>query len=402
MPAHNTAASYGSVAKTFHWLTAMLIFTVIPLGIIANGLPYETSEELAQKAWLFSMHKTVGITLFFVALARIAWAFPQPKPAALHPDAKAESFLAELVHWLLYGSLIIVPLSGWVHHAATTGFAPIWWPFGQDLFFVPKSDVVAGTSAGLHVVFERVLVISILLHVAGALKHLVIDRDGTLRRMLPFGGNVALPQTIASHSVTPAIFALAIWGVAIGIGGALGLYGAHGGPEIEAEALAEVASDWQVQDGSIEISVNQFGSDVVGSFAEWTSEIAFTPSDGAGDKGSVRTVISIPSLTLGSVTSQAMEPDFFDAATHQTAVFEGPISALETGAYVSEGTLTMKGMTQPVTLNFTLVVDGATAKMEGSTVLNRLDFGVGASMADESSLGFDVEVSLAVTATRSG
>jgi len=112
MPTSNTARSYGSVTKTFHWLTVLLIITAIPLGIIANGLPHDTGEAAAFKGLLFSLHKTVGITAFFVALARIAWALRQPKPAGLHPERRAESFLAELVHWLLYGSLVLVPLTG--------------------------------------------------------------------------------------------------------------------------------------------------------------------------------------------------------------------------------------------------------------------------------------------------
>ena len=74
MPTSNTPRSYGSVTKTFHWLTVLLILTAIPLGIIANKLAYDTSEALAFKAFLFSMHKTVGVTAFFVALARILWA----------------------------------------------------------------------------------------------------------------------------------------------------------------------------------------------------------------------------------------------------------------------------------------------------------------------------------------
>ena len=149
MPATNTTARYGSVAKTFHWLTALGILAVIPLGIIANDLPYDTAEQLADKAWLFSLHKTVGVTLFFVALARILWALSQPKPAPLHPDRGVETLLAEIVHWLLYGSLVLVPLSGWVHHAATEGFAPIWWPFGQNLPLVPESLTLSETAAGL-------------------------------------------------------------------------------------------------------------------------------------------------------------------------------------------------------------------------------------------------------------
>jgi cytochrome b561 len=96
----NTQNRYGSIAKTFHWLTALLILTLIPLGIIANDMAYDTSEQLARKAWLFSLHKTLGVTVFFVALARIGWAFKQPKPGGLHPERKAESWLAETIQWL--------------------------------------------------------------------------------------------------------------------------------------------------------------------------------------------------------------------------------------------------------------------------------------------------------------
>lgn len=106
MPLANTTQSYGGVAKTLHWLTALLILTLIPLGIVANQLPYDTSEQLAQKAWLFSLHKTLGVAVFFVALVRILWAVTQPKPGLLHPDRKVESLAAETVHWLLYGSLV--------------------------------------------------------------------------------------------------------------------------------------------------------------------------------------------------------------------------------------------------------------------------------------------------------
>ena len=104
MPLSNTNTRYGSVTRAFHWLTALLVMTLIPVAIVAYRLPYETSEQLALKAWLFSLHKTLGITVFFVALLRIVWAITQSKPAALHPERKAETFVAETAHWLLYGS----------------------------------------------------------------------------------------------------------------------------------------------------------------------------------------------------------------------------------------------------------------------------------------------------------
>ena len=149
----NTQTTYGSVTKTFHWLTALLILTAFPLGILANGAPFATGDEIAQKAWLFSLHKTVGVTTFFTALARILWAISQKKPAGLHSDNKLETFAAESVHWLLYISMLMVPLSGWLNHAASVGFAPILWPpflgpLGQSLPLVPKSEAVSAFFSG--------------------------------------------------------------------------------------------------------------------------------------------------------------------------------------------------------------------------------------------------------------
>ena len=401
MPVTNSTAQYGSVAKTFHWLTALGILTVIPLGIIANDMPYDTADQLADKAWLFSLHKTIGVTLFFVALARIVWAVSQPKPAALHPDRKIETLLAEVVHWLLYGSLVLVPLSGWVHHAATEGFAPIWWPFGQNLPLVPESLRLAETAAGLHLVFERVLVISLILHIAGAVKHAIIDRDGTLARMLPGRSKAASTQVQRPVRLVPPALAVAVWAVAIGVGSGLGVY--HQGDAMAAQAptLAKVNSEWQVTEGTLGITVRQMGSEVSGSFADWTADIRFDETVTDGIAGSVDVEISIPSLTLGSVTQQAMGPDYFASADHPTAIFRAEIRATADG-YVADGTLTLRGLEQPASLPFDLTLDGSVAQMQGSLVLDRRSFGIGNGMTDEGQLGFEVGVTVRLTAQRDG
>ncbi|WP_309499024.1 cytochrome b [Yoonia sediminilitoris] len=120
---------------------------------------------------------------FLVALARILWAITQTKPGGLHPERGVESFLADLVHWLLYVSLVAVPLTGRIHHAATSGFAPILLPLGQDLSFVGKSETTAELFGTLHWIWSKIMVGTSPLHVAGPLKHHVIDNDNTLRRM---------------------------------------------------------------------------------------------------------------------------------------------------------------------------------------------------------------------------
>ena len=394
----NTQTHYGGVTKTFHWLTALLIFTAIPLGWYANQLPYDTSNELAQKAFVFSLHKTIGISAFAVAVLRILWAISQPKPGLLNADKPAEARLAETVHWLLYGSLVLVPLTGWIHHAASAGFAPIWWPFGQNLPFVPKDEALSGVFAGLHIVTKWVLIGAIGLHIAGALKHHVIDRDATLRRMLP--GRPTLPPLIASaHTATPFVAALAIWGVALGIGAATGSYRGHAAILPEAAELAEVDTDWVVQDGSLSIAVTQLGSTVEGEFADWTASIQFEPRDTPGSAGQVEVTVAIGSLTLGSVTGQALGDEFFAAETFPTAVLSGEILRTETG-YVVEGPLTIRDQSVPVTLPFDIEITGGVATASGALSVNRLDYGVGVTYPDESSVGFGVDITFALTATR--
>lgn len=392
MPLSNTSRSYGGVARALHWLTALLILTAIPLGWIANRLPYDSAEALAGKAQLFSLHKSLGVAAFAVALARILWALGQPRPAPLHPERRLETALAETVHWLLYLSLLLVPLAGWVHHAATTGFAPILWPFGQDLPFVPKSETVAGIAAAAHWLFARLLILSLVLHIAGALKHHLIDRDSVLRRMTR--GEAAPEGPVAPHRVAPALAALAVYALGAGIAVALVP------PKTEAQpALAAVTSDWVVTEGELGFTVRQMGAKVEGSFADWTAAIRFDETPVEGRNGEVTVTIATGSLTLGSVTEQAKAPEFFDSAAQPTAIFAAEIRP-EGEAYVAEGALTLRGVTVPVTLPFTLELDGDTAKMAGGTTLDRRDFAMGASYADEASVGFAVEVDVALTASR--
>ena len=395
MPLTNTRETYGSVTKAFHWLTALLILTLIPLGWYADELPYETDAQLALKAWLFSLHKTLGVTAFFVALARILWAVSQKKPGLLNAEKKLESFAAELVHWLLYAALVIVPLSGWISHAAAEGFAPIWWPFGQNLPLVPKSVAVEHFFSAVHGVATKVLIASIALHILGALKHHLIDKDATLLRMLP-GRRPRITLPPQRHSLVPVAAAAAIWLGAIGVAAGFAL---SGGETREGVALAEVSSDWAVEEGSIEITVRQFGNEVTGSFADWTSAITFDETIPTGEVGSVTTTIAIPSLTLGSVTQQAMGADFFDADTHATAVFDAIIRHAADG-YEAVGTLQIKDQVVPLTLPFNLALDGDRAEMRADITLDRRDYNVGSNVSDEKSLAFDVQVAIRLTATR--
>ncbi len=337
--------------------------------------------------------------MFFVALARIIWALSQPKPGLLNGDNGPEAWLAETVHWLLYGSLVAVPLSGWVHHAATTGFAPIWWPFGQSLPFVPKDAALAELTGVLHYVLQWILVGAIGLHTVGALKHHVVDGDATLRRMLP-GRTPAEPTAKQPGHALPFVTALVIWAAALGGASALGWFStSHAAPDT-AEALADVESDWQVQNGSLTIAVRQLGSDVSGAFADWTADITYdeTPDD-TGKHGQVEVTIATTSLSLGSVTDQAKGAGYLDTGNHPTAVFVADLVARD-GGHVAVGTLTIREQSVPVEMPFDLVIEDGTATASGSLSVDRRDFGIGADVKDEGSLGFAVEIAFELTATR--
>ncbi|MFC6584450.1 YceI family protein [Sulfitobacter aestuariivivens] len=163
--------------------------------------------------------------------------------------------------------------------------------------------------------------------------------------------------------------------------------------------MAEVTSDWQVQDGTIEITVTQFGNSVTGSFSDWTAQITFDETTTDRKKGDVVATISIPSLTLGSVTQQALGADFFDATNHPTATFAADLMAASDG-YEATGTLTIKGTAVPVSMPFALAITDDSAEMRGALTLDRRSFQIGANMADEQNLGFAVDVLITLTANR--
>jgi cytochrome b561/polyisoprenoid-binding protein YceI len=410
MPTHNTDRCFGSVTRIFHWLTALLILTAIPLGVIANNMPFDTAEALAAKAQLFSIHKTVGVAAFFVALARIFWALRESHPVPLHPERLAEVRLAQTVHWLLYISLVAVPLSGWVHHAAVTGFAPILWPLGQGLPFVPQSEMVAAVAGSLHWLFTKVLVVSILLHVAGALQLHLVDRDSTLRRMTR-GVPAPMDPKRPAPSRLPVVAAFALYALGAVLAWSLvpaaeTAAAAQSNPSTSTSTPTATATatasggNWQVTEGNLGFAVKQMGQDVSGRFANWTADIRFdeTPTD--GKNGQVTVTIDTGSLSLGSVSDQAKGKDFFDVASFPQAVFIADIRPADSG-YEAKGTLSLRGIETEVTLPFTLQITDDIALMSGSTTLDRRSFGMGAAYPDEASIGFGVTITVDLTAQRS-
>ena len=216
----NSETRFGLITKAVHWLTAFLVLTLFPLGYYVARLKPQSLDEVERTFFLFSLHKTLGMMVLTLSVLRIAMLFLQPRPHPMTGHRPVEHFVAQTVHWLLYVLIILMPLTGWLHHSATFGYAEIWGPFPQRIGFVPESLVLEEFFVWAHFATGMLLGAVVILHVMGALKHALLDRDETLRRMLPGAGgeDEAAPAPVGERPARAAalvILVLFIAGVVI-------------------------------------------------------------------------------------------------------------------------------------------------------------------------------------------
>jgi cytochrome b561 len=175
-----TATRYTRVAIALHWLVALLIFAAFPLGLYMHDLPLSP-----RKLQLYSYHKWIGICVLLLLVVRMAWRATHRPPPLLPGMPRWQELVAHGVHHGLYLLMLAVPLSGWLMSSAL-GFPVVL--FGKlplpDL--IGKDKVLGEALKEVHETLNYGLLLLVLAHVAGALKHHLIDRDGTLARMLPF------------------------------------------------------------------------------------------------------------------------------------------------------------------------------------------------------------------------
>ncbi len=174
-----SAAYYRWPAVTLHWLAALLIIGGFALGLSMVDLPFSP-----QRIKYYSWHKWIGISVWLLAVLRLLWRLVSPPPPLL-PMPAWQRRAAAATHYLLYALMLVIPLSGWLYSSAA-GVSVVY------LGLVPLPDLVAASkplAANLklvHKVLNVSLLILVLLHIAAALKHHLLDGDETLARMLPF------------------------------------------------------------------------------------------------------------------------------------------------------------------------------------------------------------------------
>ncbi|MFK7839444.1 MAG: cytochrome b [Bdellovibrionales bacterium] len=174
--------NYNNVSRFFHWGIALLF-----IGLLSVGFYMVTMDPEPFKFKVYGWHKATGITVLFFVLCRVVWKFISKNPDALSHHKQWEKILSKTIHIVLYGAMIGMPLSGWIMSSA--GGYPVSF-FG--LFEVPnivsKDKELSRLANQIHGYMGFTILFCIGLHIIGALKHHIFDKDRTLNRM---GGHVA-------------------------------------------------------------------------------------------------------------------------------------------------------------------------------------------------------------------
>jgi cytochrome b561 len=193
-----TPSRYTKTAVILHWLIAIAIFGMFALGWYMSELPKEApkqmaydlfdwgiytwqlAEEASPRTFYFNLHKSLGVTIFALIILRILWRISHKAPALLTSYKSWEKKLATAAHHTLYLLMVAMPVTG-IIMAASSKYGIKWFglPFIGGLDNADLRDVFKEA----HEIVGAIIILVLILHIAGALKHHFIDKDGTLKRM---------------------------------------------------------------------------------------------------------------------------------------------------------------------------------------------------------------------------
>lgn len=193
-----TSSRYTKTAVILHWLIAIFIFLMFGLGWYMADLPKEAPKQMAYdlfdlgiytwnlatevspRTFYFNLHKSLGVIIMTLIALRIIWRVMHQPPAPLTSYKAWEKKLATGMHHLLYLLMVALPVSGIIMSAYSKfGLKFFGISLIQGLDNTPMREVFEE----VHEVIGIVLLVVIAVHIAGALKHKIIDKDETLKRM---------------------------------------------------------------------------------------------------------------------------------------------------------------------------------------------------------------------------
>ncbi|HOY78943.1 MAG TPA: cytochrome b/b6 domain-containing protein [Hyphomonadaceae bacterium] len=420
-PAPERQQRYTAVAIALHWSIALLIIGMIAVGWIMEDM---AGGPGSPKTAIIQIHKSIGITILLLTIARIVWRLmnpPPPEPAM----PKLQALLASSVHIFLYALMIAMPLTGWIMASAEIAQHETRF-FGTVEMYVPgiaglpaeAREGVAETMHMLHARLTWVIIGLLVLHVAGALKHQFVDKDGLLARMAPgLFGRTAGPIDKGRGGILAFGGAAAVFAIIASL--SLSAPPAHTHDTVaateETTAPKSNAPAWVVdyEKSTLKFSAAYMGRPFEGAFSGWKAQIQLdTDAPASKDTpvdGYIRVAIPLASVSTGEpyYDENVTQGDWFDVAKFPEAVFEvtGGVFKDSDTQYEATGVLTLKGAKNPVRLPFTLTLDGATATAHAETTLKRMALGVGKGTYTEEKgdaewVADDVKVIIDLVATR--
>ncbi|MGH8145075.1 MAG: cytochrome b [Rhodanobacteraceae bacterium] len=173
---NRTPGMFALSARVLHWLMAAMILAMLFIGI---GMVASVSER---HEWLLDIHKPLGIAILILVVVRIAVRLRNPPPSLPADLPALQKLAAHVSHWLLYALMILMPLIGWAMQSA--GGYPVMLTDSLRLPSIfPASPVAFAVLRHLHTWLAMLLFLTFLAHLAAALYHGLIRRDGVLSGM---------------------------------------------------------------------------------------------------------------------------------------------------------------------------------------------------------------------------
>jgi cytochrome b561 len=171
---------YTLTAIVLHWLVALLIISGFALGVTMVDIPGLTPTKLRYFSW----HKWIGITVLGLACLRLLWRLTHPAPALPSAMRGWQQTAANAMHVLLYILIFAVPVSGYFYSLAA-GVPVVYLGIVPLPVLIDPNPEWKPILKQVHYWLNMTLLAAFCIHLAGALKHQLIDRDDVLRRMLP-------------------------------------------------------------------------------------------------------------------------------------------------------------------------------------------------------------------------
>ncbi len=169
---------YSGIAIGFHWLLALLIFGTFSVGVYMADLPMSLT-----RLKLYNWHKWAGVCILGLSALRLLWRLTH-RPPADAPGPRLQQLAAHGAHMALYVLFFAVPLVGWAYSSAA-GYPIVLFGVLPLPDFVAADKALAELIKPWHETLAWLMALIVVVHVAAALKHHFIDRDGLLNRMRP-------------------------------------------------------------------------------------------------------------------------------------------------------------------------------------------------------------------------